>query len=301
MMSSSCIFQTIGIVGVICIVLFVLAAPVYGVFIAVKCCRKRQKALNSTQHPYRNNTSRPLAITRISPPPLPPFGLDSLIREKMIIKAPDAVRVVVEQLVVKSWDSKLSGLGRDASGLSHARIEINNVYIVHNNSLKAEYEVGYDTALQRLLQIESTTSNCERTPIQTAQALSKIPNVPPDVFSLRTGETLLFHGTSRINVPEIIQHGLKAEKNTRSPYGKGTYLSDSAQKADQYTDTQGTRTNKGLTMFLVRVALGWTVKEEFRHLDCDTVVAGSGKLFQEFVAKRDDFLLPQILIEYNRV
>ena len=54
-------------------------------------------------------------------------------------------------------------------------------------------------------------------------------------------------------------------------------------------------------MFLVRVALGWTVKEEFRHLDCDTVVAGSGKLFHEFVAKRDDFLLPQILIEYNRV
>ena len=136
-MSCSCILQTIEIVLVICIILVVLAAPGYGVFITVKFCCKRQKGLNSTQHPYGNNTNRLDAITRISPPPLPPLGLDSLIREEMIIKAPDAVRVVVEQLVVKSWDSKLSGLGRDATGLSHSRIQIKNVYIVKNSRMKA--------------------------------------------------------------------------------------------------------------------------------------------------------------------
>ena len=107
--------------------------------------------------------------------------------------------------------------------------------------------------------------------------------------------------TQRINVPEIVQYGFKAERKTQSPYRKVTYLSDSAQKADQYTDTRRTRRNKGLTMFLVGVALGLTVKEKFSHFNCGTVVAGSGKLFQEFVAKRDDFLLPQLLIEYNRV
>ena len=111
----------------------------------------------------------------------------------------------------------------------------------------------------------------------------------------------LFHGTTRDNVPYILQYGFKAEKTTRSPYGKGTYLAESSQKADQYCDKSGTRSNEGLTMFLVRVALGWTVKEQFSHLDCDTVVAGTGKLFQEFVAKKDDNLFPQLLIEYNRV
>ena len=139
------------------------------------------------------------------------------------------------------------------------------------------------------------------TKIQTSQILSTINDLPTDVFALRPGEVLLFHGTPRENVTAIIQNGFKAEKNTRSPYGRGTYLTDNAQKADQYTDKLGTRTNTGLTMLLVRVALGWTVKQEFSHLACDTVVAGSGKLFQEFVAKNDHYLLPQLLIEYDRV
>ena len=99
----------------------------------------------------------------------------------------------------------------------------------------------------------------------------------------------------------ILSKGFKAAKNTRSPYGKGTYLTDSAQKADQYADKYGSGNSKlGLTMFLVRVALGWTVNEEFSHLDCDTLFAGKGKLFQEFVSKKDEFLIPQILFVYNR-
>ena len=54
-------------------------------------------------------------------------------------------------------------------------------------------------------------------------------------------------------------------------------------------------------MFVVRVALGWMVDEQFQHLDCDTVLAGKGKLFQELVVKRDDLLLPLYLIVYDRV
>ena len=93
--------------------------------------------------------------------------------------ATEAVRLVVEHLVPKSWNEILTGVCRDASGLSLARILNTNVYIVNNNSLKAECEIGYNTALQHLLNIKSTTSNCERTPNQTAQALLTIPNVPP--------------------------------------------------------------------------------------------------------------------------
>ena len=90
---------------------------------------------------------------------------------------------------------------------------------------------------------------------------------------------------------------LKLRKTLNRHTGKEHNLADTWQKADQYTDTQGTRTNEGLTMFLVRLALGWTVQQEFSHLDCDTVVGGRGNLFQEFVYKKDENLFPELLID----
>ena len=165
--------------------------------------------------------------------------------------------------------------------------------------METRYNENYDTALRRLLVTDCTASALQETTVGTTQILSTIPE-KPDLFTLRRGEVLLFHGTTRGNVSEIIQHGFKTEKNRRSAYGRGTYLTDSSQKADQYTDILGRRT-KGLTMLLMRVALGWMVKEQFSHLDCDTVIAGKGNLFQEFVAKKDENLFPQFLIEYDRV
>ena len=258
-----------------------LAVCVYGIYRAVIYCRKSEL--------HNRNISTP------------PLELNLLVRKGLVSQASEAVRVAVEQLVVKSWDETLTGVGRDATELTHSRIQIKNIYIVKNSNLKAVYEDAYETTLQRLGNVDSTTFDFDETTLRTSQILSTIPDLPPHVFTLRRHEVLLFHGTPQAKVSDIIQLGLKASKNVRSPYGKGTYLTDSAQKADQYADKLGPRTNKGLTIFLVRVALGWTVKEEFSHLDCDTVVASRGKLFPEFVAKKDENLLAQLLIVYNRV
>ena len=256
---------------------------------------KREK---KTALARRNARSIPVAAIPFprSPPPPPvpipppvPLNFDSLIRKGKLFMAPEALRLAVERLVAKHWDETLRGVGRDARGLTHSRIQIKQVFAISNSLLKTRYEAGYKMALSRIETIDSGFSDPEINSIESVQ------------LPVRLGEVLLFHGTPRNNVSKIVQQGFKAAKNKRSSHGKGTYLTLSAQKADQFTDLVGTRTNEGLTMFLVRMALGWTVNSEFGHFNCDTVVAEGGKLFQEFVAKRDNFLLPQLLIEYNRV
>ena len=118
---------------------------------------------------------------------------------------------------------------------------------------------------------------------------------------MREGQMFLFHGTLRYNLRKILKEGFKTAKNRRSPYGKGTYLSDSAQKADQYTDCPNARGQHSLTMLVVRVGLGRVVGEDGRDDEAsDTVVAGRDKLFREFVCKTDQLLFPQFLVVYDR-
>ena len=48
-------------------------------------------------------------------------------------------------------------------------------------------------------------------------------------------EVYLFHGTQHTNARKIIENGFDITKIKRKPYGKGIYLTESSQKADQYT------------------------------------------------------------------
>ena len=166
---------------------------------------------NASQRPSTN------VIIHPSIPPLP-FPA-RMILEGVVYEAPEAVRVAVEQLVVKSWNETWTGVGRDATGLSHSRIQVRNVWIIYNYHLKSRYNAGF--ILGRLRNVETTQ---EQTQVLTSQIFSTIPDLPRDVFTFRHGEQLLlFHGTPRKNAPIIIQHGYKSAKNCRSPYGKGTY------------------------------------------------------------------------------
>ena len=298
-LSMSCFMQVL----VVALVPFLLGVLTYGVYILLKCCIERLK----TRKTSANTTAIQVSVIRTSfslPQPLrlPPVEFDRFSRKRAVFLAPEAVRRAVERLMMETWDEKVTGVGRDATGLTHYFIKVKNVYVIERKNLKTRYEAQYKTALQHMIETNNSTETIQDLlSVQTTQILSTIPDLPTGVFDLREGEVLLFHGTPRDKIKGILQHGFRAKNNWRSLYGKGTYLTDSAQKADQYTDQLGTRTNNYLTMFLVRVALGWTVKEQFSHLDCDTVVAGTGKLFQEFVAKKDNNLFPQLLIEYNRV
>ena len=111
--------------------------------------------------------------------------MNTITHKERLIKAPEAVCLVVKQLVVKSWDAKLSALSRDAAGLYHSRIQINNVYIVNNNNLKNVYEKGYMASLQSSLQIRTSSSNFDKTKIKTSQILDTIADLQHNMFALR--------------------------------------------------------------------------------------------------------------------
>ena len=221
---------------------------------------------------------------------------EALLNQGFIERATNpAVLELVGWLVEDTWQARLTGLGRDARGLTHSKIKIRDVYRIHNDRLTSRYSDAYQRSKSRGI------TNVATTTFKTSQVLRSNAELMRGLFELRKDEVLLFHGTKKNHVTGIIQKGFQAKKNTRSPYGKGTYLTDSAQKADQYTDESGSRGRSELTMFVVRVALGWMVDQQFQHLDCDTVLAGKGKLFQELVVKRDELLLPQYLIVYDRI
>ena len=246
------------------------------------------------------HSSRPVAVisstnTNTSTLPLTSQNLvrilknlqDQSLVEKVINPT---VLELVKKLIDETWEPSKTGKGRDAQGLTHSKIRIREVYLICNKNLTTRYNEAYNRSISRDI-------------TNVATASFKTQEVLPSNIEVTTGlfEVLMFHGTKVENLTGIVTEGFKGEKNRSSLYGKGTYLTDSAQKADQYTDTNNSRAKSELTMFVVRVALGWMVDEQFQHLDCDTVLAGKGKLFQELIVKRDELLLPQYLIVYDRV
>ena len=54
------------------------------------------------------------------------------------------------------------------------------------------------------------------------------------VFNLQPNEVFLFHGTKLANIPDILHKGFKLIKARKGLYGKGIYLAESSEKADQY-------------------------------------------------------------------
>ena len=132
------------------------------------------------------------------------------------------------------------------------------------------------------------------------------------------GEAYLFHGTLLENAVSIVDNGFDVGKSEGGLYGKGIYLAESSQKADQYTDDLNDRRPDFLTMFLVRTSLGRVERyrpkgnppelrrdktslmiENFRGVN--TLVGGSNKRFREFIKNTADDCYPQFLIVYNRV
>ena len=133
---------------------------------------------------------------------------------------------------------------------------------------------------------------------QTASAAPRLPGLAQE-----TGECFLFHGTGGSQAVGIIKEGFNIKYAKRGLYGHpGIYLSEYAQKADQYADKDTWPRYEDLYMLVVRVALGKTEMYEKQkpNVQYDTIVGGEKALFREFVKVRTAQLYPQYLICYDR-
>lgn len=217
-------------------------------------------------------------------------------------------KTFVKQLCERTWKDARTGLGADARGLTHSFIDVRHVSIIHNAQLRQQYEAAY-AELSRLWSMPKVLAFSPiKTNIDVDTASTSIGNVERDpLCSVRQGEVFLFHGTTSENLKGIITRGFDLGKSKRGLYGRpGIYLTESSQKADQYTDKtiadRRTATDQYLMMVIVRVALGRTKLFEKKRpgKTYDTIVAGSDKRFREFVVTRSSHIYPQFLVIYKR-
>ena len=155
-------------------------------------------------------------------------------------------------LVNLNWDTSLTGVGRDARGLQHNSIRIRGIYHVQNKKMLYRYLYAHGKAKTRY----TLPQELKNSPIATDSVKPWIHDEPEATNSRIDGKTslalgslqlykseaFLFHGTTRIAINSIVQEGFKLRYCKRGPFGNpGIYLSEHAQKADQYTDKTGRR------------------------------------------------------------
>ena len=201
---------------------------------------------------------------------------------------------VIMDLVDSSWNQPHIGLS------NYSRISVKNIYYVKRRSLLKRYERAYKLSLAR------APRNQELATMETQEILSlHRVRIHGTVLSTRPNEALFFYTTKEDfdnsditsnSTFDIIRCGFNGSINARGPRGKGTYLTNKVQLADQKTHDNKNSKNKNLSMLVVRAALGRTVIGEPLNEDYDTAVLGNGHFF----TKNNDHLFPQLLIEYSR-
>lgn len=146
-----------------------------------------------------------------------------------------------------------------------------------------------------------------------------------NVSTTELGEWRLFHGTSIQNVLPIVRRMFDLRKAEETAmYGRGIYLAESSEKADQYADIAGARRTDNLTMFVVCVKPGVvncypvstssssqptretgtvlrSTGTEVLEQGKPTIVAGLDKRFREVIVHEERRCKPQYVVIYDRV
>ena len=233
------------------------------------------------------------------------------IRNYCTLVSDRAVLDFIEKLVNVEWDDSKSGVGSDARGISDLSMKIHKVYHVNNVKLSTLYDKACaETTTRFRIPLELIERPVATMTVKPAfntgdkHLLSQGDILHRRSCHLNNMEVFLFHGTNEANIRNLVDCGFCLKFSKRGLYGHpAVYLSELSQKADQYTDPGNYRIYGPLYMFINRAALGNT--ELFEHkIDgkmYDTVVGGSDKLFREFVKTSENQILPEFLVEYDRV
>lgn len=135
----------------------------------------------------------------------------------------------VEVLVMASWKDRNTYLGTDAVNLNHSTIKILEIKYVSNKMLLQKYLAEKNNLRNKRIKI----TPYEQT-YNLGEILTKGSHVPGHKLCDDVNEVFLFHGTLKENIDSILQNGFDLSMARGGLYGSGIYLSDSAQKADQY-------------------------------------------------------------------
>ena len=247
---------------------------------------------------------------------------------------------MVERLVHNTWvyhDETGQRFGRDARNLQHTGMNVRAVFKVNNKVMLNRY-MERKRALNKVLcselkekpiltEVEDIMKNRRKSEesafngefeeaevdVEAALPLATPSDWRLDEYfksQLSENETFLFHGTKEANLKSIVEHGFNYIKYSRvGLYGRGTYLAESSEKSDQYTDYFTTRRQEDLTLIIVRTVLGRvkahtqesvTVADLKPSPTCDSYVTALNKRFREFLLHDGAQIYPQFIVLYDR-
>ena len=200
--------------------------------------------------------------------------------------------------------------GPDAFGLTHREIEIDFIYRVTLSDANCRYLTYLSNNAKPIAFPKALTQNPylgkpNNYPVLVRHYIT--PHILHELKLETDKEVLLFHGTKQEYLDSILRTGLQADKSAAGLYGKGIYLTDSSQKADRYADFRNkTRLTSGLTMLVVRAALGdLQVYRRDMPMSDKAVVGGfgldGGTRFREFIVKEDNQCCIEYVVHYHRV
>lgn len=264
----------------------------------------------------------------------------------------------VEAMVLRTWKYN-QRLGKDSVGLEHDHISVTAIYWCcppakvtkrHESTRDSD---AFPVNVQPLL-----THTCIDTDVSNGSTASMNQHSDDDTFvdidlgkahidqskqniqsysqSSNTSQSAvitmpdyeqdtrwrLLHGTCIRNVTRIAKHSfdLSRSRPGRALFGKGIYLAESSEKADQYADDVHSRRSTDLTMFVVAVHPGdvinyskddtqeprypWLPRRDRRDRNkaySTLVASGSTMRFREFIVRDDRRCLPEYLIVYDRI
>nr|KAG5699639.1 hypothetical protein BaRGS_005087 [Batillaria attramentaria] len=149
----------------------------------------------------------------------------------------------IEQLIQDTWMPQFIGHGKDGVGLAHTNIQLVKVERLENPELWEKYSMLREACIRQLeFNKQSGFTPVEKLPgskgpVKTTTTLRRGSPLRREVYPLQVNEHYLFHGTKKEYIDAIVKDGLDSRiSSPNSMLGRGIYASESATKADQYTD-----------------------------------------------------------------
>ncbi len=142
-----------------------------------------------------------------------------------------------DDFIQNRWRDDNTQIGQDASGLRHVEITVTKVAKLYNRTALDRYKMTKKRFLERYQENGNVFVLQNALQFYLGHILEEgfLPTGVP-CLDRRINEVWLFHGTTLNNIPGIKRGGLNYRRAREDGlYGKWIYLTDSAQKADQYT------------------------------------------------------------------
>ncbi|CAL1535020.1 unnamed protein product [Lymnaea stagnalis] len=234
--------------------------------------------------------------------------------QPVLVPVDERTKEAIKALVEETWNRHEVGRGRDAKNLSYSKLVVKNVERVENLQLFKKYATARREMMERQIRkgvvcpaVETICKSREQ--VATTNLLWGQKAFMKEDLYLEVNEHYLFHGTTVDRIGGLTSIGFNVgQSDSNNMFGRGIYLAEKTNKADQYADQRDARSPHGhrLKLILCRTLLGNVCAREAPERlmappgNFDSVIVDGRFMYREFVVYDDSRLYPEYVITYSR-